>query len=111
MLRALKLKRPRWFIAHRDISIARQLLKQYMILEDESPNPAFAFKNTEILDDIRLVKLYNDVILNDIEPADRVGHWVDEFFRIGDILRVIQTQFAGQERVRAIVEQMKQQVQ
>ena len=106
MLRAIELKRPRWFIAHRDIAIARQLLKQYMILEDKSINPDFTFKKTEVLDDIRLVKLYNDTILNDVDPAERIGHWVDEYFRIGDVLRVIQTQFADPKRVRAIVEQM-----
>jgi hypothetical protein len=111
MLRAIELKRPRWFIAHRDIAIARQLLKQYMILPDNTANPAFTFRRTEVLDDIRLVKLYNDTILNDVEPAERIGHWVDEYFRIGDILRVIQTQFADPKRVRAIVEQMKQEEQ
>lgn len=108
MLRAIELKRPRWFIAHRDIAIARQLLKQYMILPDNTANPDFTFRKTEVLDDIRLVKLYNDTILNDVDPAERIGHWVDEYFRVGDILRVIQTQFADPKRVRAIVEQMKQ---
>lgn len=107
MLCAIELKRPRWFIAHRDISIARQLLKQYMYVENEDPNPTFSYRRTEVLDDIRLINLYNATILNDVAPEDRVGHWVDEFFRVGDILNVIKTQFSDQKRVREIVEQMK----
>ncbi len=111
MLRAIVLKRPRWFIAHRDIAIARQLLKQYMFLENNEINPAFTYRRTDVMDDIRLIKLYNDTILNDVDPAERVGHWVDEFFRIGDILRVIQTQFEDQNRIREIVEQMNNHIQ
>lgn len=111
MLKAIELKRPRWFIAHRDIAIARQLLKQYMILEDKTPNPDFIFHKTEVLDDIRLLKLYNDTILNDVDPGERIGHWVDEYFRLGDILKCVQTQFQDKSRIRSIVEQMKQQGQ
>lgn len=107
MLRAIELKRPRWFIAHRDISIARQLLKQYMYVENGDLNPTFSFSRTEVFDDIRLINLYNATILNDVAPEDRVGHWVDEFFRVGDILNVIKTQFSDHKRVREIVEQMK----
>jgi hypothetical protein len=111
MLRAIELRKPRWFIAHRDIAIARQLLKQYMYSENNEANPAFTYRRTEVMDDIRLVNLYNDTILNDIDPAERVGHWVDEYFRIGDILRVIQTQFEDQNRIREIIEQMNNQAQ
>lgn len=107
MLRAIELKRPRWFIAHRDISIARQLLKQYMYEENGDPNPTFSYRGTKVLDDIRLITLYNATILNDVAPEDRIGHWVDEFFRVGDILNVIKTQFSDQKRVREIVKQMK----
>jgi hypothetical protein len=106
MLRAIELNKPRWFIAHRDISIARQLLKQYMFLDKNTVNPDFIYKRTEVMDDIRLVSLYNETILNDVDPADRIGHWVDEFFRIGDILRVIETQLEDQDRIREIINEM-----
>lgn len=111
MLQAIKLKKPKWFIAHRDIAIARKLLKQYMVLANNKPNPNFTFKGTTVLEDIRLIQLYNDTILDDIEPVERVGHWVDEFFRVGDILRVIQTQFENRDRIKEIVEQMNKQAQ
>lgn len=109
MRRAIVLKKPKWFIAHRDISIARQILKQYMYQADGRPNTDFIFRKTEVFDDIRLIDLYNDTILNDMPPAERIGHWVDEYFRLGDILKCIETQFRDKKRVWVIVEQMKQQ--
>lgn len=107
MRRAIDSRKPRWFVAHRDVAIARQLLKQYMFDEHDNPNPAFTFRRTNVMDDIRVIQLYNDTILNAVPPADRIGHWVDEYFRIGDILRCLETQFQDVERVKAIVEQMK----
>ena len=108
MLRAIALKKPRWFVAHRDISVGRQLLKQYMYIENDKarPNPAFVYRSTAIMDDIRLVKQYNDIILDDVDAKDRIGHWVDEYFRVGDILRVIETQLMDLARVKEVVQQM-----
>ena len=108
MLKAVELKKPRWFIAHRDITVARQLLKQFMFDENGQPKKDFIYRRTNIMDDIRVVGLYNDTILNDVDPKERIGHWVDEYFRLGDILKCIETQFADTNRIREIVEQMKQ---
>lgn len=106
--RAIKLRKPRWFIAHRDITVSRQLLKQYMFDQDGNPNPDFNYRRTDIIDDIRVIDLYNEAIMNSVPPEDRVGHWVDEFYRVGDILRCLETQFSNPNRVREIVNQMNQ---
>lgn len=108
MRKAIKLKKPRWFVAHRDITVARQLLKQYMLDEHNNLKPDFVYRRTNIMDDIRVIDLYNDTILNDLPPEERKGHWVDEYFRLDDILQCVETQFQDVERVREIVEQMKQ---
>jgi hypothetical protein len=81
-----------------------------MYLEDDSPNPAFTFRKTQIFDDIRLVHQYNDTILNDIPANERIGHWVDEYFRLGDILGCIETQFSDPKRIREVIEQMKEEI-
>ena len=108
MRKAIELKKPRWFVAHRDITVARQLLRQYMFDADNNPVPGFAYRRTNIIDDIRVIDLYNDTILNDLPSEERKGHWVDEYFRLDDILQCIETQFQDIERVRKIVEQMNQ---
>lgn len=107
MKKAIELKKPRWFVAHRDIRVARVLLKQYRYLADESLNPAFTYRETKLLDDIRVIDMYNDTILNDIPPEERVGHWTDEYFYIKDIEKVIETQFGKMDRIFDIIEKMK----
>ena len=107
MKKAIDLKKPRWFVAHRDIRVARELFKQYRYLPDNSFNPDFTYKPTKLMDDIRVIDMYNDTILNDFDPAERVGHWTDEFFHIKDIEKVIQTQFGKKERILDIIQKMK----
>jgi hypothetical protein len=59
------------------------------------------------MDDIRVIDMYNDTILNDIPPEERVGHWADEYFNIKDIEKVIETQFGKMDRIFDIIEKMK----
>ena len=107
MKRAIELKKPRWFVAHRDIRVARELFKQYRYMPDKSTNPAFTYHPTKLMDDIRVLDMYNDTILNDIDPAERIGHWTDEFYNFKDIEKVIQTQFTKKERILDIIRKMK----
>jgi len=107
MLKAIELNKPRWFIAHRDITVARQLLKQFMFDKNSDPNPTFNYRPTKVMDDIRVINLYNDTILNNIPIDKRKGHWVDEYFRLSDILKYTETQFADTKRVIEIVKQMQ----
>lgn len=107
MKKAIELKKPRWFVAHRDIRVARVLLKQYRYLPDDSLNPDFAYKPNKLINDIRVIDMYNDTILNDIPAGERVGHWTDEYFNIKDIEKVIETQFGKMDRIFDIIEKMK----
>lgn len=107
MKKAIELKKPRWFVAHRDIRVARVLLKQYRYLPDGNLNPNFNYSSNKLMDDIRVVDMYNDIILNDINPEERIGHWTDEYFNIKDIEKVIETQFSKIERVIDIIDKMK----
>ena len=76
-------------------------------LADGSINPAFTYRETKLLDDIRVIDMYNDTILNDVKPEERVGHWTDEYFNIKDIEKVIETQFGKMDRIFDIIEKMK----
>lgn len=107
MKKAIELKKPRWFVAHRDIRVARTLLKQYRFNEDGSPNAAFTYQSTKLMDDIRLIDMYEDTIQNNIPPAERVGHWTDEYFDFNDIKKVLRTQFTHRDRIIDIIEKMR----
>jgi len=107
MKRAIELKKPRWFVAHRDVRVARELFKQFRYLPGKSLNPTFTYRSTKLMDDIRVVDMYDDTILNDIPPAERIGHWTDEYFTLKDIEKVTQTQFTKMDRILDIIEKMK----
>ncbi|MCH8012694.1 MAG: DUF4062 domain-containing protein [Candidatus Marinimicrobia bacterium] len=104
---SLTLKKPRWFIAHRDIRVARVLFKQYMYNSDGTQNSTFHYHPTSLLDDIRVIDMYNDTIQNNIPPEERVGHWTDEYFTLYDILKVINTQFSDKNRILNIIDNMR----
>jgi len=103
---AIRLKKPRWFLVHRDVTFARQLLKPYMYKKDGS-RLKFKLKKNSVLDDLRVIDLYHDAIQNDIPAMDRKGHWAQEFYRLPDALDFLDSQFKDIKRVRAICEGMK----
>ena len=74
---------------------------------DRSVNAGFTYRATTLLDDIRVIDMYNDSILETIAPEERVGHWTEEYFELGDILKVIETQFRDIDRIKAIITNMQ----
>jgi hypothetical protein len=94
-------------MVHRDVVFARQLLKPYMLTEDGQPNPSFAFRKTSVMDDGRVIDLYNAALQSEIPAEERRGHWVQEFYRQHELLDYVNTQFADIARIRAICEEMR----
>ena|SRR5208283_611563 len=105
-LEALRLGKPRWFLVHRDVAFARQLLKPYMYNEDESPNSLFNFKKTAVMDDVRVIHLYNDMLQTGVPVDRRKGHWVQEFYRLQEVLTFLNSQFSDASRIRSICSEM-----
>jgi hypothetical protein len=103
---AIRLKKPRWFLVHRNVTLARQLLKPYMYKKDGT-RTKFTLKTNPILDDIRVIGLYEDVIQNNVTPAKRKGQWVQEFDRLEEALVYINTQFRDAEHIRTICKEMR----
>jgi hypothetical protein len=102
---AIDAKKPCWFIASHDIKVARLILKQYMYKEDGEPDPDFKYKETSVMDDIKILELYNETIKDNVPIEERKGHWVDEYVNMSDILTIIKTQFSDSNRVRKIVQE------
>jgi len=53
--------------------------------------------------DIRCVRLYEEMIKTHIPPKDRIGHWVQEYKNLEDILLHIESQFKYPERIRKLI--------
>ena len=72
--RAIEKGKLRWFLAHDHVVFARQLLKQYRFNDDGTPSPTFTFRETRILDDIRVIDMYEAAIRHDVKLAERTGN-------------------------------------
>lgn len=82
-LKAIELNKPRWFLVHEHVDVARQLLAPW---RDETQKPLFRLKAgipfaaTPILSDLRVLELYEAAMRHDItDVKDRTGNWVQPY--------------------------------
>jgi len=102
ILRAIKKEKVRWFLVHRDVDVARQLLKQFRFHSDGSRRK-LDFQPTPVLQDIRVLEMYEAALRHDLPPPRRTGNWVHPFSTPEDALRFIEAQFADVRRVRELL--------
>lgn len=96
-IRAIELNKPRWFLVHEHVAIARELLKPY---RDETRKdgfhlkPGIAFGKTPILSDLRVIDLYELAMRHDIsEVKHRKGNWVQPYGPEDDARLFVNAQF------------------
>lgn len=100
--RAIQRKKRRWFLVHHDVAIAWQLLRPFGVHNGTAP-PGYRFEPSPILDDIRVLRLYEDALQMDVAADKRRGNWVQEYSTSEDALRFVQAQFDDAARIRSIV--------
>ena len=79
---AVRLNKPRWFVAHEKIEYLRKLFQPYMF-DEHKARTDFELKKNSVLDSIKVVDMYNDVRHN----------WVQPFSNPGELLFFIEQQF------------------
>ncbi len=108
LLKAVKMKKPRWFLVHEHVAVARQLLEPF---RDESKKPRFQLKDgidftrTPVLDDLRVLEMYEAAMRHDItEVAARTGNWVQPFGDRDEALLFASSQF---RRYREVMQDLE----
>jgi hypothetical protein len=96
-LRAIELNKPRWFLVHEHVAIARELLKPYRdeTYKDEFRlKPGIPFGKTPILSDPRVIDIYEMAMRHDIpEVKHRKGNWVQPYGPDDDARLFVNAQF------------------
>lgn len=92
MMCAVAKDKLRWFLVHRDVTIARDLLKQFRFRRNGSPK-RLKFQRTSIIEDLRVLEMYECAIQDDRPLAKRTGNWVQSYTKHADALDYIQAQF------------------
>ena len=93
-LEAKRLDKPRWFIAHEKIEFLRKLLQPKMYTKG-GKRTTFSIPKTTVLDNIKVVDMYNDVRAN----------WVQSFSNMNEVKTFIETQFGDmKQRIKELEE-------
>lgn len=98
---AIKVNKPRWFLVHEHVAIARQLLSPYRAKDADgkakSPFeflPGITFGKTPILSDVRVIDLFELAMRHDVSNvAKRQGNWVQPFGPDDDARLFVTAQF------------------
>ncbi len=103
---AVELNKPRWFLAHENVVVARQLLRPFLKAFETGKVPPPSLKGNPILDDLRILDMYNEIVGTDRPAETRTGNWVQPFRTVGEAMEYIQTCLGNVESVREIIEEM-----
>lgn len=103
MKEAVRLNKAYWFMAHRDVTFCRQLQRKLVTPID------FNFKkkdDNKYFFDARTLEIYDFAIKSyEKDVANRTGNWVQEFYRLDEILKYIITQFEDTDRIEQIIKE------
>lgn len=87
MIEAIALNKPRWFLVHEHVALARQIFGPFRKMYDEkNPLRPFEFKEgmkpekLKVISDIRVIDMFELATRLDVPNAtDRKGNWVQHF--------------------------------
>ena len=103
--RAIELKKPYWFLVHRDVVFARNLFNHIKAKESGKNLFDVIEIKTNNFFDHRSIDVYEHVIKNRIPIELRSGNWVQEFYRLGEMMTYIGTQFSDKELILNLLKQ------
>jgi hypothetical protein len=102
LLRAIELNKPRWVLAHDQVVFARTLLTN-LGFGNAQQRAGLELKRSNIIDDLRVIDMYEAAIRHDIQFADRKGNWVQRFVTAEDAQLFASAQFYRYQEVECFL--------
>lgn len=102
--KAIKLKKPRWLLAHDHVVFAWSILKN-LGFEGKEARTKLKLRKSSILDDLRVLDLYEEAIVDGIPLAERDGNWVQKFTSTEDGSRFVVAQFFRYQEVEQFIKE------
>jgi len=106
MRRAIKLKKPRWILAHDHVIFARSLLNN-LGYNGTDGRRSLKLKKNPVLDDLRVIDLYEEATIDadKIPLAERRGNWVQKFGTPDDGSTFVTAQFSRYQEAEDFVKE------
>lgn len=95
---AIRLKRPYWFLVHRDVVYTRLLLKKMKLKSGDE----VIFTDNRLFDKLS-IEMYEYVIKNHIPVTLRNGNWAQEFYRLDEMMVYINAQFTDKDFINEVM--------
>lgn len=104
LLKAIDLNKPRWILAHDHVVFSRTLLRNLGYKSSKDRSELVLAKNM-VIDDLRVIDMYEAAIRHDIQLKDRKGNWVQKFVTDDDAQLFASAQFYRYQEVERFVEE------
>jgi hypothetical protein len=104
LLTAIERNKPRWLLAHDHVVFARILLRQLRHKTQED-RETLTFDPSAVIDDLRVIDMYEAATRNEIRFRDRTGNWVQKFVSDEDALRYATAQFYRFQEVERLLQE------
>lgn len=102
LIRAIELNKPRWILAHSDVVFARTLLMN-LGHDTAEKRAALGLKKNKVIDDLRVIDMYEAAIRHDVQMPDRKGNWVQKVMNPDDALLYASSQFFRYQEAESFV--------
>ena len=100
--RAIELNKPRWLLAHDHVVFARSFLRHLGYVGAEGRKSLRLEKNP-VLDDLRVIDMYEEAILSDIALQERQGNWVQKYTNSEEAALFASAQFFRYQEVEQFI--------
>ena len=104
LLRAIELNKPRWVLAHDQVVFARTLLSN-VGFANAKKRAELKVKRNPVIDDLRVIDMYEAAIRHEVQIADRKGNWVQKFVTADDAQLYASAQFYRYQEVERFIEE------
>lgn len=99
--KAIELKKPYWFLVHRDVVFARNLFKKMKLKSGDE----IVIEDNKLFDK-RCINVYEYVIQNHVPVTLRNGNWAQEFYRLDEMMVYINAQFTDKDFINEVMNQI-----
>ncbi|MFH2063615.1 MAG: DUF4062 domain-containing protein [Pseudomonadota bacterium] len=98
LLKAIELNKPRWILAHDHVVFARTLLNNLGYTSSQKRS-ALSLKKNMVIDDLRVIDMYETAIRHEVHIKERKGNWVQKFITDDDAHLFASAQFYRYQEV------------
>lgn len=102
LLKAIALNKPRWLLVHDHVVFTRLLLNN-LGHAGKNGRKSLSLRRSQIMDDLRVIDMYEDAIRSQKPLRARQGNWVQKFGADDEAALFAMTQFSRYQEVEAFV--------